>query len=53
MFATKARPLTRFMREDAPTTMEDEASKSAFKQLKSILQVAPILWTLDWNKPFF
>jgi len=34
MFVAKTRPLTRFMREDAPTPMEDEASKCAFKQLK-------------------
>jgi hypothetical protein len=31
MFAAKARPLTWFMHEDAPTTMEDEALKHAFK----------------------
>jgi hypothetical protein len=27
MFAAKARPLTRFLRDDAPTPMEDDASK--------------------------
>ncbi len=27
MFATKTRPLTRFLHEDALTPMEDEASK--------------------------
>ncbi len=52
MFATKARPLTRFLREDAPTLMEDEVSRRAFEQLKSALQVVPILRTPDWNKPF-
>ncbi len=52
MFATKARPLTQFMRDDAPMPMEDEASKCAFEQLKSAFQVAPILWTPNWNKPF-
>jgi hypothetical protein len=52
MFATKARPLTRFLCEDAPAPMEDKVSRRAFEQLKSILQVAPILRTLDWNKPF-
>jgi hypothetical protein len=52
MFAAKARPLTRFMREDAPALMEDEVSRWAFEQLKSTLQVAPILRTPDWNKPF-
>jgi hypothetical protein len=52
MFATKARPLTRFLSEDAPAPMEDEVSRWAFKQLKSTLQIAPILWTLDWKKPF-
>jgi len=52
MFAAKAHPLTQFLREDAPTPMEDEVSRQAFEQLKSALQVAPILRTLDWNKPF-
>jgi len=32
--------------------MEDEVSRRALKQLKSALQVAPILRTPDWNKPF-
>jgi hypothetical protein len=31
MFAAKARPLTRFLREDAPTPMEDEVSRWAFE----------------------
>jgi hypothetical protein len=31
MFVAKARPLTRFLREDAPAPMEDEVSKWAFK----------------------
>ncbi len=48
----KARPLTQFLCEDASTPMEDEASKHAFEQLKSAFQVAPILWTPNWNKPF-
>jgi hypothetical protein len=52
MFVTKARPLTQFLREDAPTPMEDEASRRAFDQLKLALQIAPILQTPDWNKPF-
>jgi len=52
MFATKARPLTRFLREDAPALMEDEMSRWAFEQLKLALQVTPILRTPDWNKPF-
>jgi hypothetical protein len=39
-------------REDAPTPMEDEASRWAFEQLKLALQVVPILWTPDWNKQF-
>jgi hypothetical protein len=52
MFAAKARPLTRFLREDAPAPTEDEVSRQAFEQLKSALQVAPILRTPDWNKPF-
>jgi hypothetical protein len=43
MFATKARLLTRFMHEDAFTSMEDEASKRAFEQLKLNLQVTLIL----------
>jgi hypothetical protein len=45
MFAAKARPLTRFLREDAPAPMEDEMLRHAFEQLKSALQVAPILRT--------
>jgi hypothetical protein len=40
------------LREDAPTPIKDEASKHAFEQLKSALQVAPILRTPDWNKAF-
>ncbi len=52
MFVAKARPLTRFLREDAPTLMEEEVSRRAFEQLKLALQVAPILRTPDWNKPF-
>jgi len=47
MFVIKTRPLTRFMREDAPAPMEDEVSRRAFEQLKSTLQVAPIFRTLD------
>jgi hypothetical protein len=31
MFATKARPLTQFLRDDATTSMEDEESKCAFE----------------------
>jgi hypothetical protein len=52
MFAAKTRPLTRFLREDAPAPMEDEVSRRAFEQLKSALQVALILRTPDWNIPF-
>jgi len=52
MFVAKTRPLTRFLREDALAPMEDEVSRRAFEQLKSALQVAPILRTPDWNKPF-
>ncbi len=32
--------------------MDDEVLKHAFKQFKYSLQVAPILWTPNWNKPF-
>jgi hypothetical protein len=52
MFTTKSRPLTRFLRKDAPTPMKDEMLECAFEQLKSTLQATPILWTLDWTKPF-
>jgi hypothetical protein len=52
MFAAKTRPLTRFLREDAPAPMEDEVSKRAFEKLKSTLQIAPIFRTPFWNKPF-
>jgi len=31
MFATKTRPLTRFLCEDAPAAMEDEVSRRAFE----------------------
>jgi len=31
MFVAKTRPLTRFLRKDTPTLMEDEAFKCAFK----------------------
>jgi len=47
LFVAKTRPLTRFLREDAPALLEDEVSRRAFEQLKSALQVAPILRTLD------
>jgi len=40
------------LREDALAPMEDELSRRAFEQLKLALQVAPILRTPDWNKPF-
>jgi hypothetical protein len=40
------------MREDALTPMEDEVSKRAFKQFKMTIQATPILWTINWNKPF-
>ncbi len=52
MFAAKACPLTRFLREDAPAPMEDKVLRWAFEQLKSALQVALILRTPDWNKLF-
>jgi hypothetical protein len=52
MFVTKACPLTRFLREDAPTPMEDEASRWAFEQLNLAFQVALILQIPDWNEPF-
>ncbi len=52
MFMAKTRPLTQFLHEDAPTPMEDGASRQAFEQLKSAFQVAPILRTPNWNKPF-
>jgi len=52
MFAAKTCPLTRFLREDAHALMEDEVSRRAFEQLKSALQIALILRTPDWNKPF-
>jgi hypothetical protein len=52
MFATKARPLTQFLRENAHASVEDKVSRRAFEQLNLALQVAPIFWTLDWNKPF-
>jgi hypothetical protein len=51
-FAAKTRPLTRFLHEDVPTPMEDRASRRAFEQLKLVFQVAPILRTPNWNKPF-
>ncbi len=52
MFAAKARPLKRFLHEDAPAPMEEEVSRWAFEQLKSALQIAPIVRIPDWNKPF-
>jgi len=52
MFVVKARPLTQFLHEDALAPMEDKVSRQAFKQLKSTFQVALILRTPDWNKPF-
>ncbi len=32
--------------------MEDETFKHVFKEFKLVFQVALILSTLDWNKPF-
>jgi hypothetical protein len=52
MFASKTRPLTRFLRDDALAPMEDEALRRAFKQLKTTFQVMSILRTPYWNKPF-
>jgi hypothetical protein len=43
MFVAKKFPLTRFLRDDAPTPMEDAMSKCAFQQFKLVLQIAPIL----------
>jgi hypothetical protein len=52
MFVAKTCLLTQFLRESAPTPMEDEVSKLAFKQLESTFQVAPIFQTLNWNDHF-
>jgi len=52
MFVAKARPLTRFLCEDALAPMEDEVSKHAFEQLKSALHVTLILQTPNYNKTF-
>ncbi len=52
MFIIKTCPLTQFLQENAHKPMEDETSKHAFKDFKLVLQVAPILLTPDWNKPF-
>jgi hypothetical protein len=43
MFVAKTRPLTRFLHDNAPASMEDEVLRWAFEQLKSALQVALIL----------
>jgi hypothetical protein len=40
------------LQDDAPAPMEDEILLHAFEQFKAILQVALILQSLDWNKPF-
>jgi len=37
MFVAKTHPLTGFLREDALAPMEDEVSRRAFEQLKSVL----------------
>jgi len=52
MFATKACPLTQFLREDAPAPMEDKALRRTFEQLTLAFQVVPMLRTSNWNKPF-
>jgi hypothetical protein len=52
MFIIKTRPLTRFLQENVPKPMKDETSEHAFKKFKLVLQIAPILPTSDWNKPF-
>jgi len=52
MFVAKTCLVTQFLRENAPTPIEDEVSKCAFKQVKLALQATPIFRIPNWNKPF-
>lgn len=47
-----AKPLTRFLRDDAPHPQATPDALEAFDKLKQALLSAPILQTPNWEKPF-
>ena len=50
-FSKISRPLCRLLEKDAEFDF-DESCKSAFEEIQSILVIAPIMATPDWNKEF-
>ena len=50
-FSKISRPLCRQLEKDAKFYF-DESCRSAFEEIKSILVIAPIMETPDWNKDF-
>jgi hypothetical protein len=48
-----AKPLTRFLKNNAPPPQATPDALEAFDKLKQALLSAPILRTLNWEKPFF
>ena len=50
-FSKISRLLCRLLEKDAKFDY-DESCRSAFEEIKSILVIAPIMATLDWNKDF-
>ena len=50
-FSKISRPLCRLLEKDAKLDF-DEACKVAFDEIKSILVIAPIMVTPDWNTKF-
>ena len=50
-FSKISKPLCRFLEKDAKFEFDDSCL-SAFKEIKSILVIAPIMATPNWNKEF-
>ena len=50
-FSKISRPLCRLLKKDAKFDF-DESCRSAFEEIKSILVIAPIMATQNWNKDF-
>ena len=50
-FSKISRPLCRLLEKDAKFDF-DESCRSAFEEMKSILVLAPIMLTPDWNNEF-
>ena len=50
-FSKTSRPLCKLLEKDAKFDF-NESCRFAFEEIKSILVIAPIMATLDWNKEF-